>query len=284
MSSKFSDKNVVITGCSSGIGLCSALTLAERGYKVIATVRNEKDAEPFERFQNVSVVLMELADSESVQQAAKKIIALSEGKLYAVFNNAAYGQPGAVEDLTRDALRKNFEVNVFGTHEFTRCLLPLLLKQERAHIIQNSSILGFIGIPMRGAYVATKFALEGLSDTLRMELSDTYVQVSIIEPGPIVSAFRKNALIALQENIDYSNSRHGWRYVAAEMRLAAEGPVQKYTLGPEAVVARLIHVLESKRPKFRYPVTLPTYMMAFLTRILPIWLLDKMILSTAKNE
>ena len=285
-------KTVVISGCSSGIGYASVLGVLASGYRVIATVRTQEDAarlladvkQTLQQSVEFDVVIMDLADSESVATAASEVLALTDGDIYALFNNAAYGQPGAVEDLTRETLSKQFETNLFGTHQITTLLLPALLKQESARIIQNSSILGFIGMPMRGAYVASKFALEGLSATLRMELSETSVRVSIIEPGPIVSKFRENALAALRQNINFSTSRHAWRYEAAVKRLSKAGPTSKDTLGPEAVVEKLLHALSAKRPRNRYYVTRPTYIMAFLTRILPSRYTDRILLAAAKAE
>ena len=209
------NRTVVVTGASSGIGKYAAETLSKYGYKVIATVRKEADKDKLNLAQGSHSILLDLSSSDSVQTAVKQIKHLANGDLYALFNNGAYGQPGAVEDVSRDVLRQQFETNLFGTHELTVSLLPELLKQESARIIQCSSVLGFIPLAMRGAYVSSKFALDGLTKTLRMELNDTNVRVSLIEPGPIATEFRKNALMALQNNIDFSASRHGWRYQAA---------------------------------------------------------------------
>ena len=282
--SEFSNKTVIVTGASSGIGLCAAEQLAARGYHVIATVRKLADGKSLKLKPSDGIYELDLSRSESVQAFCEKIKEQHQDTLFAIFNNAAYGQPGAVEDLTRAALTQQFDTNVFGTHELTVSLLPTLLKKADARIVQNSSILGFIAMPMRGAYVASKFALEGLSKTLRMELADTSVKVSIIEPGPIVSAFRHNACLALKENVDFSKSRHGWRYVAALARLSQPGPVSKHTLEPQAVVAKLIHALEAKRPKAHYYVCTPTYVMAVLNRILPSRWIDKLLLKHAKSE
>lgn len=278
------NKTVVVSGCSSGIGRCAALTLAARGYRVIATVRNEADRETLLQDIPAKVVLLDLADSASVDSAADDILEYCGGSLYALFNNAAYGQPGAVEDLSRDALRRQFEVNVFGTHQFTCRLLPALLAHGDARIVQNSSILGFISMPMRGAYNASKHALEGLSDTLRMELVGSGVSVSIIQPGPIVSRFRQNALRALERHVDFSNSRHAEGYRQALVRLSKPGPASSYTMPPEAVVSKLIHALEAKRPRARYRVTLPTRLLAILKPLLPTSRLDKILLGAAESR
>ncbi len=277
-------KVVLVTGCSSGIGRTTAEVLAEHGYAVIATVRRAEDAEGIQLGEHGHVLLMDLAVSSSVQAAARQVERLAEGRLIAIFNNAAYGQPGAVEDLEREVLRQQFEVNLFGTHELTVALLPALLKQERAHIIQNSSILGFIGMPIRGAYVASKFALEGLSHTLRMELSDSPVQVHLIEPGPIRSQFRQNALAALEKNVDFERSRHGWRYSAALERLSKPGPASSHTLEPESVARCVLHILSTPKPRLRYRVTRPTHVMHVLVRVLPTRWVDRILLRYAKGE
>jgi len=272
------DKKIVfVSGCSSGIGLCCALGLHRRGYHVIASVREQADKQMLIEQGINDIVFLDLSDSYSVREAIKIIKTISQGRLYAVFNNAAYGQPGAVEDLTRDVLTNQFEVNFFGTHELTVGLLPELLEQKSARIIQNSSVLGFAAMPMRGAYNASKFALEGLSDTLRLELYDTNVNVSIIEPGPILSQFRARGLKELNENINIGNSRHSKSYKLAMTRLENEGPSSKFTLPPEAVFKKLLHALESDKPKTRYYVTFPTHLFAILRRVFPTILLDKIL-------
>ena len=267
---------VIVTGCSSGIGLCTAKLLINQGYDVIATVRSENHIELLHQYKIMNVVLMDLSDSASVDRASAEIVQLSEGEIYGLFNNAAYGQPGAVEDLSRELLQKQFETNLFGTHQLTTLLLPYMLKQPAARIIQNSSVLGFAAMPMRGAYNASKFALEGLSDTLRLELRKTNVKVSLIEPGPILSSFRKNALLAFKQ-VDYKSSRHQQYYDDTFARLNKEGPAMPFTLGPEAVAKKVLHALNSHRPKIRYYVTFPTYLFAYLRRVLPTALLDTII-------
>ncbi len=282
MKDKSSSKSILITGCSSGIGFCAATHLMQRGYNVIASVRQKKDKQKLLDAGLKHVVLLDLQSSESIDKAIEETLQLTEGRLYALFNNGAYGQPGAVEDLSRETLRKQFETNVFGTHELTVKLIPTLLKQESARVIQNSSILGFAAMPMRGAYNASKFALEGLTDTLRRELLDSPIRFSLIEPGPILSNFRRNALKALQENVDVSQSRYSDGYTQALERLQKEGPAVPFTLGPEAVVEKLVHALESKRPKVRYYVTFPTYLFAYLRHVLPDSILDKLVVKASK--
>jgi NAD(P)-dependent dehydrogenase (short-subunit alcohol dehydrogenase family) len=270
------DKSILITGCSSGIGLCVAEGLKARGYRVFATARKETDAQQL-RADGFESLRLDLADSDSITAAVNEILARTHGTLDALFNNGAYGQPGAVEDLSRDALRAQFETNLFGWHELTNQILPVMRRQGHGRIIQNSSVLGFVALRYRGAYNASKYALEGLSDTLRLELAGTDIHVSLIEPGPITSRFRENAFKAYQKNIDPDNSVHRDKYLAMEARLKTEGPVVPFTLPPEAVLKKVIHALESRRPKARYYVTFPTYLFGFLKRALSTRLLDKIL-------
>lgn len=276
-------KSILITGCSSGIGLCAAKTLQGKGYQVIATVRTQDQKIQLREEEGIErVVLLDLRSSDSIDAALEETLEICNGALYAIFNNGAYGQPGAVEDLSRETLRLQFETNVFGTHELTVKALPYLLKQPAARIVQNSSILGFMALPMRGAYIASKYALEGLSDTLRLELMNTNVRVSIIEPGPILSKFRENALKALRANVNFKNSRHHDIYDVSLARLEKKGAASRFTLGPEAVVKRLLHALESEHPKARYYVTLPTYLFAGLRHIFPTRWLDRLQYAVGK--
>jgi len=269
-------QTILITGCSTGIGYQTAISLKQRGYRVIASARNPQDVirlidEGFEAVQ------LDLADSESIQAAVAKVTLLTDGKIDGLFNNGAFGQPGAVEDLSRQVLREQFETNLFGTHELTNLIIPLMRQQGKGRIIYNSSILGFVAMTYRGAYNASKFALEGLVDTLRLELHGTGIHLSLIEPGPITSNFRKNAFALYQKNIDPSVSHHQTTYQAMEERLQKEGPAAPFTLPAEAVVKRVIHAMESSRPKVRYYVTFPTYLFGFLKRVLPMHYLDYLL-------
>jgi len=281
-SSTSHQKTVLITGCSSGIGHCVAAGLKQRGYRVIATARRAESVEQL-KAEGFESLQLDLADSESVQQAFAQVMQLTDGKLYALFNNGAFGLPGAVEDLTRDNLKFQFETNVFGWLELTNLVIPVMRQQGFGRIIQNSSVLGFVAMPFRGAYNASKFAIEGLSDTLRLELKDTNIHISLIEPGPILSRFRANAVQALQQHIDIEHSVHREKYLGVLERLNKEGPAAPFTLPPEAVLKRVIHALESKKPRVRYYVTFPTYLFAFLKRILSHRQLDH-LLAKAGND
>lgn len=269
-------KTILITGCSTGIGYVTAVELKKRGHQVIASARKPEDIRRLTE-EGFAAVQLDLADSASIRLAVDKTLALTEGKLDALFNNGAFGQPGAVEDLTRDMLRYQFETNLFGTHELTNLLIPVMRKQGHGRIIYNSSVLGFVAMTYRGAYNASKFALEGLADTLRLELHGSNIHISLIEPGPILSDFRKNAFALYKRNIDPTKSFHKETYQAMEARLQKQGAAAPFTLPATAVVEKVIHALESKRPKIRYYVTFPTYLFAALKRILPDAWLDAVL-------
>ena len=277
-------KTILITGCSSGIGLCVAKGLKQRGYRVFASARKPHDVEMLINSGFEDALQLDLDDSNSIQNAVDTVLEKTGGELYALFNNGAYGQAGAVEDLTRETLRANFETNVFGTHELTKLIIPVMRKQGYGRIIKNSSVLGFISLPYRGAYNATKHALEGLTDTMRLELNNTNIKVSLIQPGPITSKCRKNAFAAYQRNIDKKNSAHSVIYDAMERRLTKQGPAAPFTLPPEAVLEKVIHALESNKPKIRYYVTFPTYLFGTLKRILSFTMMDKVLLRVSRGE
>jgi len=275
-------KTVLVTGCSSGIGLCVAEGLVARGYRVFATARKVEDVETLED-RGLESLQLDLDDSESIQEAVKEILARTNNELYGLFNNGGYGQPGAIEDLTRNVIRAQFETNLFGTMELTNAILPTMRKQGYGRIIQNSSVLGFIALPYRGAYTASKYALEGLTDTLRLELTGTDIHISLIEPGPIKSHFRANSLKKYRENIDTKHSRHKNNYYGMEKRLTKEEAVT-FTLSPTAVLNKVVHALESPLPKIRYYVTVPTYLLGTLKTILPTGILDWILRRAADKE
>lgn len=269
-------KSILITGCSTGIGLCVALGLKQRGYRVFATVRNHQDISKLKAIGLESLQL-DLDDSQSIKNAVEEVLKRTGGTLDALFNNGAYGQAGALEDISRDVLRQQLETNVLGWHELTNLVLAVMLKQGHGRIIQNSSVLGFIALKFRGAYSASKYAIEGLSDTLRLELTGTNIFISLIEPGPIESQFRANSFAAYKKNINKENSRFKEEYEATEQRLGKKGAAVPFTLPPEAVLKRVIHALESTKPKPRYYVTTPTYVFAYLKRFLSVRFLDKLL-------
>ena len=275
-------KNILITGCSSGIGYCVAHALHHNGYRVFATARRQESVSEL-LSEGLESLQLDLTDSNSIQLAFEEVMHRTGGSLYALFNNGAFGLTGAVEDLNREALRAQFETNVFGWQELTNLALPVMRRQGYGRIIQNSSVLGFVSMPFRGAYNASKYAIEGLSDTLRIELKDTNIHVSLIEPGPISSQFRVNALKALEKYIDIDNSFHREKYRGVLKRLNKKGPAVPFTLPPEAVLKRVVHALEASNPKPRYYVTIPTYVFGFLKRILSTRILD-ILLAKAGNS
>jgi NAD(P)-dependent dehydrogenase (short-subunit alcohol dehydrogenase family) len=266
-------RSILITGCSSGIGLCAAGTLKARGWRVFATARKPEDIARLKSEVGVESLYLDYAEPDSIEAAAEHVLAATDRKLTALFNNGGYGQPGAVEDIRPEVLRAQFEVNVFGWHDLTRRLIPAMRANGEGRIVFCSSVLGLLAAPYRGAYCASKFAVEALADTLRMELSGTGIHVSLIEPGPISTRFVEHAIEAYRRNVDLEASHHRHIYKARIARMEAGGS-QTFKLGPEAVAAKLVHALESKRPKFRYYVTLPSYAVALLRRILPPRALD----------
>lgn len=276
-------RKVLVTGCSSGIGYCVAKGLRERGYQVFVTARKPADIQSLTA-EGFKVIPLELADPQSVQDCAYELMLRTNNELYAIFHNAAYGQAGAVEDLSRAVLEQQFAANVFGWHQLTNLLLPLMRHQGYGRIIYNSSLLGFVALPFRGAYNASKHAIEGLADTLRLELQDTDIKICLIEPGPIESRFRANALKSLLDHVDIEKSVHRDKYKGAIQRLEKQGPAAPFTLPPEAVLTKVLQALEAKRPKARYRVTFPSSLFAVCKRVLPTSLLDKLLLAVSHQE
>ncbi|MEX1061092.1 MAG: SDR family oxidoreductase [Methyloceanibacter sp.] len=268
-----SERSILITGCSSGIGWASAREIKARGWRVFATARKPEDIARLKEKEGVESLYLDYAEPESIAAAAEHVLAATGGRLNALFNNGAYGQPGAVEDLKPDVLRAQFEANVFGWHDLTRRIIPAMRQQGQGRIVFCSSILGLISAPYRGAYCASKFAVEALADALRMELAATGIRIVLIEPGPIASRFLEHALEAYRRHIDLEGSAHREIYRTRIARLE-EGGDQTFKLGPEAVALKLVHALESRNPKRRYYVTLPTYAAALLRRVLPARALD----------
>lgn len=278
-----SQRNVLITGCSTGIGYCVAHGLKKRGYRVIASARKPGDVERL-REEGLDCLALDLDYPESIERAVTELADRTDRRLYGLFNNAGFGQPGAVEDLRRDVLREQFETNVFGTLELTNHILPWMRRAGEGRIIQNSSVLGFVSLAYRGAYNASKYALEGLYDTLRLELAGTRIYPVLIEPGPVTSRFRANAHAAYRRNIDIEHSVHREQYLATERRLTREGPAAPFTLPPEAVLAKVVKALESPRPRPRYYVTFPTYLFGALKRVLHTRALDRLLLQVSRSE
>lgn len=270
-------RSILITGCSSGIGLDAARTLHKRGWRVFATCRQETDCNRL-RAEGLESFRLDYADEASIAEAVAETLRRTGGTLDALYNNGAFACPGAVEDLPRGALREIFETNLFGYHDLTRRLIPVMRAQGHGRIINCSSVLGLVGMTWRGAYVATKFAMEGLTDVLRIEMKGTGIDIILIEPGPIATKIRENAVPHFEQWIDWENSARREQYVSLRGRLYDKKTKKDtFELGPEAVTAKLIHALEARRPKPRYFVTTPTYLMGIARRILPTRALDWVI-------
>jgi len=271
-----STKSILITGCSSGIGLHAALTLSARGYQVFATARKVQDVTELQA-KGLTAYQLDLTEPESISQTVAQVLEITGGRLDYLFNNGAYGQPGALEDLPTAVLREQFETNVFGWHELTKQIIPVMKRQGHGRIIQCSSVLGFVSMAYRGAYNASKYAIEGLTDTLRLELKSANIAVILLEPGPINTQFRANALAAIKAHIDIEASDHKVQYQQQVARLSSEKSNAPFTLEPLDVTQALIHALESKRPKLRYRITMPTKIFALLKRLLPARWLDYLL-------
>jgi short-subunit dehydrogenase len=274
-------KNILITGCSTGIGYCVAQGLKKRGWRVFATARKVADVEKLQK-EGFESCQIDLADSTSIKSGLQWVLKQSNGRLDALFNNGAYGQPGAMEDITRQAMREQFETNVFGTHELTSLVLPIMRKQGYGRVIQNSSVLGFVAMPFRGAYVASKFAINGLTEAMRVEMQGSGIEFILIEPGPIRTDFRKNARDAFlkfikPENSAYQEKYQGWIKQATQ----DEAKKMPFSLPPQAVLDKVIKALESKKPKTRYGVTIPTHVFWVLRCIIPRRWLDKILFKTS---
>ena len=268
-------RTILITGCSSGIGYDAAHGLKVRGWRVFATCRQEGDCERL-RAEGLESFLLDYADEASISAAVAEVRTRTD-RLDALFNNGAFACPGAVEDLPRAALRAIFEVNLFGYHDLTCQLLPMMRAQGAGRVINCSSVLGLVGAKWRGAYVATKFAMEGLTDVLRIEMRGTGIDVILIEPGPITSKIRQNAIPHFERWIDWQNSARRDDYVALRHRLYESRGPDPFELPAAAVTRALIRAVESQRPKPRYYVTTPTYLMGALRRLLPSRALDWLI-------
>jgi NAD(P)-dependent dehydrogenase (short-subunit alcohol dehydrogenase family) len=266
-------RSVLVTGCSSGIGLDAARTLKARGWRVLATCRQQDDvdrlaAEGFEAHR------LDYADEASIAAAVGAILDATDGRLDAVFHNGAFAIPGFIEDLPTAALREQFEANFFGWHALTRLVLPVMRRQRNGRIVLCSSVLGFVGVRYRGAYVASKHALEGWADCLRLECRDLPIHVSLIQPGPIATRFNANALAGYQRWIDPSTSPRAAELAAIERRYTEDRRPSAFERPPAAVTAKVIHALESDRPRRRYRVTTPTHVAALMRRVAPTAWLD----------
>jgi NAD(P)-dependent dehydrogenase (short-subunit alcohol dehydrogenase family) len=271
-----SARTILITGCSSGIGLDAARTLHARGWRVFATCRAEADCERL-RAEGLESFRLDYEAPETIAAAVAEVAARTGGRLDALFNNGAYAIPGAVEDIPPAALRAIFEANLIGWHDLTCRVIPMMRGQGGGRIVQCSSVLGFIALKWRGAYVATKFALEGLTDVLRLEMAGTGIHVVLIEPGPIGTRFRENAIRQFERWVEWEGSARAGQYPTLRKRLYEDRGPDRFELPAAAVTAALIRALEAPRPRARYRVTFPTHAMALARRLLPGRLLDALL-------
>lgn len=270
-------KTILITGCSSGIGLDAARGMRDRGWRVFASCRQQRDCDRM-RAEGFESPRIDYTDPASIESGLAEVLAATGGTLDALFNNGAHGLPGAVEDLPTDALRTIFEANFFGWHELTRQVIPVMRKQGHGRIVQNSSILGFVSFPWRGAYVATKYALEGLTDTLRVELQGSGIHMVLIEPGPVTSKIREKSIPYFERFIDWKSSplRELYETRLLKRLYKSSGP-DRFELPASAVTAKLVHACEARRPRPRYYVTTPTHIAGVLRRILSTRAIDRIL-------
>jgi NAD(P)-dependent dehydrogenase (short-subunit alcohol dehydrogenase family) len=268
--------SVLITGCSSGIGFAAAGLLKARGWHAVASARKADDVMRL-RASGFDAVQLDVADPASIGRALAETYALTGGGLDALVNNAGIAIPGALEDISRDVLRRQFEVNLFGALDLTRRVLPGMRERAHGRIVMIGSILGRVAMPWRGAYNASKFALEGATDTLRLELRGSGISVSLVDPGPVRSRFRDNSLRNFDTQVDVAASVHAGDYARLRAETGARKDGQPFTVGPEAVAAKIAHVLESSRPKARYYVTFPAYALATARCLLPTSWLDALV-------
>lgn len=268
--------SIIVTGCSSGIGAWCARALQKDGWRVFATVRKTEDLAALEN-DGIEALLMDYTKPETIAKLVDDVFSRTGGRLDALFNNGAYGQAGAVEDLPVEALRLQMETNVIGWHDLTRRVIPAMRAQGHGRIVQCSSILGIVPYKWRGAYNASKFALEGLTLTMRMELDGSGIEVSLIEPGPITSRFTANALINIERFIDLKGSVHAEEYERQLRRLKGESAPARGKLEPDAVYTVLKRALTAKRPKPHYIVTQPAKQGALLKKLLPAGLFYRFI-------
>lgn len=276
-------KTIFITGCSSGIGKDIAIALSKRGHRVIASCRRVDDVVKLQTL-NLEAILLDLNDSTSIQAGFNELMEMTNHQLDVLINNAGFGQMGALEDLSRDLLRAQFETNVFGLMELTNLVIPIMRKRNTGRIINMSSILGIISLPFRGAYNASKYAVEGLSDTLRLELSQTGIKVITIEPGPIESNFRKNAIDSAFTKIDWKKSIYQKQYTMILKSFEKKKSTSIFTKKSTAVVQAIIHAIEAKKPKIKYPITFPAHIFILLKRFFSTKLLDFLLLCISKKE
>ncbi|MFT3690412.1 SDR family NAD(P)-dependent oxidoreductase [Paenirhodobacter sp.] len=267
-------KTILITGCSSGIGHDAAHGLRARGWRVIASARDPEDVARL-RGEGLEAVRLDLADPASIAEGFAAALGLA-GRLDALYNNAAFAIPGAVEDLPVGALREIFETNLFGLHDLTTRAIRVMRAQGGGRIVQCSSVLGLMGARWRGAYVASKFALEGLTDVLRLEMRGTPVRIVTLNPGPIPTRFRLNSIPHFERWVEWRASPRRAQYEATLLKRLYDpsGKKDRFELPPSAVTAALIRALEDPAPRDHYYITTATWLAALTRRLAPARLRD----------
>ena len=274
---------IFITGCSTGIGHDAVVALSKRGHRVIASCRKKVDVAKLHEL-GCEAVLLDVDDSDAIASAFAEVLTKTEGRLDVLINNAGYGQAGALEDVSRDMMRNQFETNVFGLMELTRLAIPVMRRQGYGRIINISSVLGLISMPFRGAYNASKYAVEGLCDTLRLELKPAGIDVICIEPGPIESQFRDNAVNYSLKKIDIEHSHFKVQYHKMLNGFQQQKTDSVFTQKTDIVVKKMIHAIESKKPKAKYPATFPTHLFILLKRLLSVGMLDRFLAYLSRKE
>ncbi|ROU02682.1 SDR family NAD(P)-dependent oxidoreductase [Histidinibacterium lentulum] len=269
-------RTILITGCSSGIGRDAALKLSRLGWGVVASARSAADVDRL-RGDGLKTVRLDYADEASIAEGFEEALGITGGRLDALFNNGAHALPGPLEDIPSAGLRAQLEANVIGWHDLTRRAIPVMRAQGYGRIVQNSSVLGLVGVKWRGAYVATKFAIEGYSDVLRQELAGSGIHVILIEPGPIATKMRENAIRQFERWVDWESSARAEEYRAGLLEKLYKGSAGKTQHPPAAVTRVLVRALEARRPAARYPVTPNTTAAMALRRLLPARLLDRLL-------
>ena len=272
-----SQRSVLITGCSSGIGYDAAHSLFKAGWRVFATCRKAEDVDRLTN-EGLEALQLDVTDETSMDSALSEILSRTGGSLDALINNAAYATPGAAEDIPTEALREIFETNLFGLHALTRKVIPVMRKQGYGRIVNIGSVLGYVVFKWRAAYVATKYALEGYTDTLRLEMKDTPIKIILINPGPITSRIRQNSVPHFEKHINWSASPRAEQYRKSLLKRLYEdrGP-DRYQLPASAVTKKLFVALDAKNPAPKMYVTTPAYTMNILRRVLPTRALDWLI-------
>lgn len=276
-------ETILITGCSSGIGHDAAFALQDRGHNIIAACRNIKDVHRLNKL-GLKTIQMDLANTQSIATGFKEVLNLTGNQLDVLINNAGFGQPGALEDITTEVLHEQFATNVFGLMELTRLAIPVMRLQKQGRIINISSLLGFINMPFRGAYNASKHAVEALSDTLRLELKPSGIHVITIQPGPIASQFRDTAVEHSLKKLNVERSYFQTQYLNMFKTFSQQKKDSVFTQSTSAVIKKLIHAIEATNPKAKYPVTVPTHVLGLLKRLLTVKMMDRILAAISKKE